>query len=108
MTGIEVGEALRSDSAVLAIDHGFVGFDEPRRHDRRRPLLTAATRDIGDLATESGPVHGSGEVVPRLADRQLNGLRTHTEQNTPTTPTTTTPTWLDCEARSPQDGIDGC
>ena len=67
-TGVEVGQPLVSDPTVFEVDHRFVSLNELGWHDRSSALVIAATSDVGDLATEGSPVHGVGEVIPRLAD----------------------------------------
>lgn len=66
--GVEVGEPLMSDPSVFEVGHRLVLLDQLGWHDRSGSLLIAAARDVGDLSTEGSPVHGVGEVIPRLAD----------------------------------------
>ena len=75
--GLEVGQPLMSDPTVFEVDHCFVLLDELSWHNRSGALLIAATGDVGDLTTKGSPVHGVGEVIPRLADGKFGQLCAH-------------------------------
>lgn len=66
-----------SDPTVFEVDHRFVLLNELGWHDRSGALLFAATGDVGDLTTEGSPVHGVGEVIPRLADAKFGQVCVH-------------------------------
>jgi hypothetical protein len=52
-------------------------LDELGWDDCGGALLIAATGDVGDLTTECSPVHGVGEVIPRLADGKFGQICAH-------------------------------
>jgi hypothetical protein len=56
--GVQVGEPLARDAAVLCVDERFVAFHEISRNDRCRTLMSATARDVGDLTAERSAVHG--------------------------------------------------
>jgi len=71
---LEVGQPLESYPTVFEVDHCFVLLDELGWHNRSGALLISTTGDVGNLTTEGRPVHGVGEVIPRLADGKFGQI----------------------------------